>query len=226
MSARSPTPLRKAWLRWKSLRLPWRKKFLVGLDLTGNTYWEFKDTRSSTSTRLRRIVEYPTTVHHSDVSSKITPAWHQWLRHTRRDPPSLTEQAQDVARLENLKVLAAQADARWAAKGRIVGPPAGERAPQVPLFGGGMAMGGAAVGSGAGSQGRAEALPQGQEQVPDQEKHHLYRPSEVRGQEEATAPKRQAKEAKDDPWKQARGGPSEDWQPQGWDPNATVTKRR
>lgn len=27
----TPTsPLRKAWYRWKSLKLPWRKRFLVG----------------------------------------------------------------------------------------------------------------------------------------------------------------------------------------------------
>ncbi|KAM3444793.1 hypothetical protein NHJ13734_001143, partial [Beauveria thailandica] len=35
-------PIGQAWLRWKSLRLPWRKRFLVGFDLQGNTYWEFR----------------------------------------------------------------------------------------------------------------------------------------------------------------------------------------
>ena len=63
---------------------------------------------------MRRIVEYPRSTHYSDV--KFSPQWHQWLRHTRSDPPSLTEQSQDLVRQEQLKILAARADARWAAK--------------------------------------------------------------------------------------------------------------
>jgi NADH dehydrogenase [ubiquinone] 1 alpha subcomplex assembly factor 2 len=39
----------------------------------------------------------------------------QWLRHTRHDPPSLAEQQANVVRQEQIKVLAARADARWAA---------------------------------------------------------------------------------------------------------------
>lgn len=46
--------------------------------------------------------------------------WHQWLRCTRMDPPTIEEQVADVKRLEQLKVNAALADARWEAKGRIV----------------------------------------------------------------------------------------------------------
>ncbi|KAL2164157.1 hypothetical protein VTH06DRAFT_3371, partial [Thermothelomyces fergusii] len=36
-------PLLRAWYKWKMLRLPWRRRFLVGFDLSGNTYWEFLD---------------------------------------------------------------------------------------------------------------------------------------------------------------------------------------
>ncbi|OBT53928.1 hypothetical protein VE04_05137 [Pseudogymnoascus sp. 24MN13] len=112
---------RKAWLKWKSMRLPWRKRFLVGLDLQGNTYWEFRDTLSPG--RMRRIVDYPPHVQYSDVSSHITPAWHPWLRHTRQAAPTIAEQELDVLRRKRVKVLAAQADERWEAKGRLVGGP-------------------------------------------------------------------------------------------------------
>ena len=92
-----------------------------GLDLQGNTYWEFRDTLSPG--RMRRIVDYPPHVQYSDVSSHITPAWHQWLRHTRQAAPTLAEQELDVLRQRRVKVLAAQADERWEAKGRLVGGP-------------------------------------------------------------------------------------------------------
>ncbi|KAK0646137.1 hypothetical protein B0T16DRAFT_458091 [Cercophora newfieldiana] len=112
--------LLRTWYKWKSLRFPWRKRFLVGLDLHGNTYWEFRLTNGSgPDGRWRRIVQYPRKTHHGDVS--VSPAWHQWLRNTRKEPPSLDEQKADVARQERMKVLAAQADARWAAKPSLLG---------------------------------------------------------------------------------------------------------
>lgn len=43
----------------------------------------------------------------------MSPAWHQWLRHVRRDPPSLEEQAADVERIRRIRELAKQADERW-----------------------------------------------------------------------------------------------------------------
>ena len=42
--------------------------------------------------------------------------WHQWLRHTRIDAPSIQEQQFDVIRQDRIKVLAAEADARWASQ--------------------------------------------------------------------------------------------------------------
>lgn len=38
----------------------------------------------------------------------------------RRDPPSLEEQSGDVVRQERMKYLAAEADARWEAKPRVM----------------------------------------------------------------------------------------------------------
>lgn len=56
--------------------------------------------------------------------------WHQWLRHTRRDPPSLDEQKGDVVRQEQMKYLAAEADARWEAKPRVMEAPRTELQPK------------------------------------------------------------------------------------------------
>lgn len=87
------SPINSLWFKWKSLRLPWRKMFLVGKlsfttssqlqvvaivllvsdessgqDLSGNTFWEFKD--AVNANRLRRIVRYNPRSHYADV--KIT----------------------------------------------------------------------------------------------------------------------------------------------------------
>lgn len=93
-----------------------------GFDLNGNTFWEFRLTNNPAE-RWRRIVKYPRSTHLSSV--KVTPAWHQWLRYTREHPPSLAEQREDVTRQARMKQLAAEADARWEAKPRLV-----EDAPQ------------------------------------------------------------------------------------------------
>ena len=58
----------RLWYRWKALKLPWRKQFLVGADLVGNTFWEFKDALHAG--RWRRIVKYSRKAHYGDV--KIT----------------------------------------------------------------------------------------------------------------------------------------------------------
>lgn len=51
-----PGYFRQLWHRYKALRLPWRRQFLVGADLAGNTFWEFKDAMNSG--RFRRMVKY------------------------------------------------------------------------------------------------------------------------------------------------------------------------
>ncbi|RKF64318.1 hypothetical protein OnM2_019069 [Erysiphe neolycopersici] len=114
MSSKPLSSVKKFWFRWKSLRLPWRKTFLVGLDLHGNTFWEFRDSFNSHQNKMRRIIKYKQSVHNSDV--QISPQWHQWLRHTRADPPSLNELSQDILRQEKLKILAAAVDAKWASE--------------------------------------------------------------------------------------------------------------
>ncbi|KAI0586581.1 NDUFA12 domain-containing protein [Pyrenophora tritici-repentis] len=110
--AGTPGPIRRAWYQWKMQRFPWRKKWLVGFDLQGNTFWEFKDALHAL--RNRRIAKYSRSTHLGDV--QISPSWMQWLRHTRFEPPTVDEQHQDLIRQARIKQLAAQADARWAEK--------------------------------------------------------------------------------------------------------------
>ncbi|KAJ5349786.1 hypothetical protein N7541_007513 [Penicillium brevicompactum] len=113
------------WFKWKKLRLPWRKSFLVGQDLVGNTFWEFKDVMNAA--RMRRIVRFDPKTHFSDV--QVTPQWHQWLRHVREHPPSIQEQQQDLVRQAQMKELARLADERWASKPSFLDKPNTQPAP-------------------------------------------------------------------------------------------------
>jgi hypothetical protein len=106
---------------------------------------------------MRRIVQYPPATHYSDLN--ISPQWHQWLRHTRREPPSIAEQSQDLIRQENLKVLSAQADARWAAKPSFLDKPGEGRGQAIPALGAGAGAGAGfgcfgGGGGGGGGEGR------------------------------------------------------------------------
>ncbi|PVH84704.1 hypothetical protein DL98DRAFT_512121 [Cadophora sp. DSE1049] len=220
MSSKPPSALTKAWFRWKALKLPWRKKYLVGLDLQGNSFWEFHDALSTDKHRMRRIVQYPPSTHYSEI--KVSPQWHQWLKHTRREPPSLIEQSQDLVRQRNLKILAAQADARWAAKPSFLDAP--ERSQPVPALeskdpGG---AGGVDVASGAREQTRAtmgEEESAEKMQTPDGIRHRFNE----RPEEEEKRLKDENKK-KEDPWKNTRGGPSEEWQPQAWTGNVATRR--
>ncbi|KAL7946239.1 hypothetical protein V8C42DRAFT_319996 [Trichoderma barbatum] len=134
MTSKQIGPIAQAWYKWKALRLPWRRRFLIGFDLKGNTYWEFRHTRGTKETgeRWRRIVSYPRSTHYSQV--KVSPQWHQWLRYTRRDAPTMEEQHAEVARQERMKYLAAEADARWEAKPRVMEAPKEQESPRkLPL---------------------------------------------------------------------------------------------
>ena len=114
--------LRQMWLKWKMLKLPWRRQFLVGQDLNGNTYWEFRDNLRSDN-RMRRIVKGRRNMPLGDIQAQISPMWHQWLRHTREPAPTMVEQQMDVARQIQLKHNARLADERWASKRRYIEKP-------------------------------------------------------------------------------------------------------
>ncbi|KAI3399384.1 hypothetical protein diail_7111 [Diaporthe ilicicola] len=217
MSSKQISPLLQKWYKWKALRLPWRKRFLIGLDLQGNTYWEFRDVRgdpSDPSTRWRRIVQYPKGTHYGEV--KVPPQWHQWLRHTRDAPPTIPEQHAEVRRQSQMRVLAAEADARWAAKPSLLDADAGSGG----VSGKPGQLGGAAQprpaleSQGAmGVEGGGEAARAG---------HGTRRDAVASGEEQQAAAASARDAEKKDPWKQSRrGGPSEDWQPQAWTPPAS-----
>ena len=101
------------------------------MDLAGNTFWELH--LHDTLLRPRRIAQPGhKRTHHSDI--KISPQWHQWLRHTRDDAPSIEEQLRDVQRLANVKRLARLADERWASKPSLLdGPERRKAPPETPL---------------------------------------------------------------------------------------------
>ncbi|KAL5113668.1 hypothetical protein ACEQ8H_008455 [Pleosporales sp. CAS-2024a] len=114
-----PSPLRRAYYQWRMQRFPWRKKWLVGFDLQGNTFWEFKDQLHAL--RNRRVAKYSPSTHYGDVN--VSPSWMQWLRHTRSHPPSLAEQQHDLMRQERIKMLAARAEERWASQPSVLDAP-------------------------------------------------------------------------------------------------------
>ncbi|OAX85045.1 hypothetical protein ACJ72_00575 [Emergomyces africanus] len=116
------SPINSLWFKWKSLKLPWRRTFLAGKDLTGNTFWEFKDALNAK--RLRRIVKYNPKTHLADV--KVSPQWHQWLRYARQEPPTIQEQQSELLRQERMKHLAKLADERWASKPSFLDRPQGQ----------------------------------------------------------------------------------------------------
>ncbi|KAK5664012.1 hypothetical protein OQA88_226 [Cercophora sp. LCS_1] len=202
--------LLRTWYKWKMLRLPWRRKFLVGSDLQGNTFWEFRVSNDpGFDGRWRRIVHYPRKTHHGDV--KVSPAWHQWLRNTRKDPPTLEEQEADVIRQERMKMLAAEADARWETKGRLVGSPAG--APGQPM-GQPVPVLGTGIAEGTGSDELSGRVPKEEPAKSDEVK-------DAKGSREETWRKMRDEEEGvlkgKGPWKQAApSGPGETWQPKAW----------
>lgn len=107
------TPLQRLWHTWMARRdIPFRKKFFVGYDLHGNTYWEFSV--DGNMQRLRRKMEpYKQQLFKADYFSTIPPQWLQWLRRTRFDPPTLEDLINDQVRQQKIKILAQHADEKW-----------------------------------------------------------------------------------------------------------------
>lgn len=201
--------IRGLWLKWKSLKLPWRNKFLVGMDLQGNTFWEFVNKQPGADYRMRRIVQSARKIHHSDV--QISPQWHQWLRQTRHEPPSLEEQHMDVTRQIQLKHNARLADERWAAKARYIEKPKERDMPRV------TAMGGTQVEiGGTGETIRGGDAPKTEPAHKEGVRQHIASPLEQKTGKE-----------QHDPWEEERkkqkataANPGAGWQPESWSPGA------
>lgn len=161
------------------------------------------------------MVKTPRTTHYGEVV--VSPAWHQWLRHTRDEPPSVEEQTTDLLRQERIKVLAAQADARWAAKPSYLDAPhLGQAVP--PLRS--PRREDATRPAGTLAEDVRETMSSGNRRGdgPGSSKKETRGVSQ--GEEKEKMQTGKAPEA--DPWKQADTGiPGQNWQPQGWNPSAS-----
>ncbi|KAK9323733.1 hypothetical protein V1517DRAFT_90029 [Lipomyces orientalis] len=103
--------LRSLYLRWKALpKVPFRKRFLIGTDLEGNTFWEWHNLNNPG--RPRRMVELRT-AKRDYVDYKLPPQWSQWLRHVRIEPPSIEELMKEEARLASIQAKVQAAEQRW-----------------------------------------------------------------------------------------------------------------
>jgi NADH dehydrogenase [ubiquinone] 1 alpha subcomplex assembly factor 2 len=186
---------------------------------------------------MRRIVKAPSTTSYADVS--ISPQWHQWLRYTRPDAPSLQELQGDVLRQERLKILAREADERWAQKKSYLDPPEMQHAlPATQPRDGGAYTGIEPRADGKGvknavveEQGLGEGREAGmgeQVGVGVESEVARSRTSEQEVGREVRKGKgvREEKKYKEDPWKQAKGAAGEEWQPQAWNPSDMPVSRR
>ena len=164
-------------------------------------------------------MQYTNPTYYSDVT--ITPQWHQWLRHTRLTPPSIEEQVADEERQRNLKHLAKLADERWASKPSFLDQPkeGSKDHPQPALRV---------------RDSAAYAAPEGAPVRRDEAVDDRVT-SPVRGEDgEGGLPPRKDPERREEaeergeknPWDLKRGAPSEEWQPQAWDPNALKPRAR
>ncbi|KAL2357753.1 hypothetical protein BJ546DRAFT_946419 [Cryomyces antarcticus] len=214
MSSR-PGPIRQLWLRWKALKLPWRRQWLAGHDLAGNTFWEFKDQLNTN--RLRRMARPNPKLHYSDI--KYTPQWHQWLRHTRGAPPSLEEQQYDVSRQAQLKYLAQKADERWASAPSFLDAPSKQQ-PE-PAIGVNDPGGYAPQTEPEAKQGVRSVVGTAEE-VREAADGMEVDKGRFRGETREMPRRKEARE--ENPFKVQRGGPSENWEPAAWSPG--VAKRR
>ncbi|KAJ5295953.1 hypothetical protein PENANT_c001G11023 [Penicillium antarcticum] len=188
------------WFKWKALRLPWRKSFLVGQDLAGNTFWEFKDVLNAN--RWRRIVRYDPKTHFSDV--QVTPQWHQWLRHVRKNPPSIEEQKQDLVRQAQIKQLARLADERWASKASFLDKPKSQPGPASQP--GGPSLNYPAATTQAANAQAAQGAP-------------AATPTNAPQADPASTTPETKKE--ENPWANAsKNNPGEEWQPEAWTPSS------
>lgn len=105
----SPGRLTKLYYSFKSLPLPWRRKFFKGFDLDGNEFYESYNALHPT--KPRRTVKYVKDGHYTD--NQVTPQWMSWLRYTRPQAPTLEELRQEVYRIQSTRQNAALVSARW-----------------------------------------------------------------------------------------------------------------
>ncbi|KAI8054015.1 hypothetical protein BDF22DRAFT_733367 [Syncephalis plumigaleata] len=82
--------LKRLALAWRSVRLPWRKETLMGVDRNGNEYYESFAKRENTG-RTRRWVKTLEEREELYEERQVPVQWQSWLRHRRPVPPSQEE---------------------------------------------------------------------------------------------------------------------------------------
>jgi NADH dehydrogenase [ubiquinone] 1 alpha subcomplex assembly factor 2 len=131
----------------------------------------------------------------------------------------MNEQHQDVMRQERMKVLASQADARWASKPSALDAP-DKQQPMQMLQSRDPDSGVVQTNIDQEVRDRAEPPRTVEEQEAKPQSVELPEPQEMPRDPPAPAltqpRKKTKKEQKDSPWGQAET--SKDWQPQGWSP--------
>lgn len=98
---------KQLYFKWKALpNVPFRKKFFVGYDLEANTYWEFYIDGKKPNIRPRRLMEpykpEPLLLNYFD---RIPIQWVQWLKFSRKNPPSIFDILQDEERVRKLQIM-------------------------------------------------------------------------------------------------------------------------
>jgi NADH dehydrogenase [ubiquinone] 1 alpha subcomplex assembly factor 2 len=146
----------------------------------------------------------------------LSAQWMQWLRHTRPDAPTLAEQQADIFRQQQMKQLAAQADARWAAKPSFLDAPDKQQPTQMlqsrdPTSG----IRQTAVDH----ESQPSRIPKEVEDVKDEPEQSNDAPA-LKTRKLRSEPK-----ARDSPWEQAtKRNSGDEWTPAAWSP-APARKR-
>jgi NADH dehydrogenase [ubiquinone] 1 alpha subcomplex assembly factor 2 len=99
---------KQLYFKWRSLtNVPFRKKFFIGYDLDGNTYWEFYLEGKGKNIRPRRVMEpYKPEALLLNYFEKVPIQWTQWLKFSRKTPPSIFDIVADEERVRKLQILA------------------------------------------------------------------------------------------------------------------------
>jgi NADH dehydrogenase [ubiquinone] 1 alpha subcomplex assembly factor 2 len=143
-----------------------------------------------------------------------TAQWHQWLRHTRHEPPSIQEQAFDVARRERMKELAAEADERWTSKESFLDAP--QQQQPGPAIGVRDPAGYAPMTEPEDKQGVSSGV-EVEEKVGRAMEGEKVDEGRFRGET-----RERPREREEAPWanQAPKGSPGESWQPSSWTPGA------
>lgn len=142
-----------------------------------------------------------------------TPAqWHQWLRHTRDEAPSIQEQQYDVSRQAMMKQLAYEADERWKSKPSFLDAPKQQQSEAATAVHDPLVEPQVKAQVDAGEAGGVQSAVGDQQEVATA--------SEGKTQEQRK-PAVKKREREENPWAAAdRSGPGEKWQPAAWTPGA------